>query len=160
MAIRLSSRSQMQTVRLLRWSDAWFCYKLAKDPAVRKASLDSRPPTLVGHVRWMWRWIRDIDRIAWIIPSEGDTVGLVRFDRNSCQIGIAITRERRGEGVALEALLGASPYFWRKTIGCLYAVIKIENKASIDLFRKAGYRILKIRGRSMTMEWEPEVYRK
>lgn len=149
----------MQTVRLLRWSDAWFCYKLAKDPTVREASLDSRAPTLLGHLRWMWRWIRDKDRIAWIIARQAVTaeyrhVGLIRYDRSTREVGIAVARRYRGQGIALEALRSASPYFYREG-GEVLAVIKLQNTASLALFKKAGYRTRHMGG-NITMEWRPE----
>ena len=144
----------MQTYRLLRWSDTWFCYKLAKDPTVREASLDSRPPTLFGHLRWMRNWIRDKGCVAWIIEHKG-CAGLIRFDRDTCEIGIAITLRSRNQGVALEALLSASPYFHREG-GKLFATIKSQNLASMHLFRKAGYRISDPGPPRIAMEWRPE----
>lgn len=148
----------MQTVRLLRWSDAWFCYKLAKDPTVREASLDSRPPMLFGHLRWMRRWIRDKDRIAWIILRSNHRAGLIRYDRSTFEIGIAITPKDRNQGVALEALLAASPYC-HYLAGDVRAIIKEGNVGSVALFREAGYREVHAdsgHAQTICMRWRPE----
>lgn len=146
----------IQTYKALRWSDTRFCYRLAKDMVVRAASLDTSPPDPIGHLFWMKRWIRDEHRIAWTIRYHGIRVGLIRYDLLTKAIGIAISEEWRGKGFALEALLDCTPYFAKKG-DVVYATIKPENTASLDLFAKAGYQVDALSPQpNIRMIWRPE----
>lgn len=146
------------TCRLLRWRDAAFCYRLASDPEVRRVSRDSKRATWLGHLRWMWKWIRSPDHRAWAILSvEGRVyqpgqpvnprwarVGLLRasrFDdgREGSEVGIAIHKDYRGKGIASGQLHDMSPLIYDHFDGPVYAFIKMDNTASVRTFMRAGY---------------------
>lgn len=67
-------------------------------------------------------------------------VGYVRFDRNddgSLQVSIALSREARKQGIGTAALEQAKLRYAKRYP--LKASVKLNNKASIRAFEKAGY---------------------
>lgn len=160
----MDSPLRMQLVRPLRWRDAWFCYRLAGEESTRMASLDTSRPTLIGHLRWMRRWMQP-DRSALIITLNRKRVGLVRFDHESAEIGIAVMEKYRRQGIALDALKGATHLWWGASQPApIRAIIRGDNVASIRLFGDAGYKSTMAMMYEMpnddhvfciTMAWEP-----
>lgn len=136
--------------RSLRLSDWVWCFNLAAEPGTREHSLDPRPPTLLGHARWMWRQLRRAGgRRAWVIERHrpGDAVvrvALVRAEPcgpRAAEIGIAVVPEFRGMGIGTGQIADMTPTIWRTVAqrGIVFARIKVENEGSIKAFERAGY---------------------
>jgi diamine N-acetyltransferase len=79
------------------------------------------------------------------------TVGMIDlfdFDpyNNRAGVGIMVHKDYRKNGYALEALQILNNYSFKYlSFHQLYCNISIENKASLELFKKAGYEITAIR---------------
>ena len=155
-------RATHLSYRPLRLSDWDFCWALASDPTIRAVSLGQRPPTWLGHLRWMWRWARDgdsmagdricrvIERMVYVpaplyLPGyyhlqRWEDVGLVRAARlpgGGCEVSIALLVAARGQGVGTATLKEISPHLhtWG---GRVFAQIKLDNLASVRAFTEAG----------------------
>ena len=147
----------MLTARPLSIWDAAFCWRLANDPDVRASAVDRRPPTWVGHCKWMLAWLFKRDRQAWVIRSgrpvfdwwvngnetvywEYRTAGLARVGRDGT-VSIEVLPSHRGQGVGIRGVRIATEYAERHGWDTPTAHIRDENGASIGLFAKAGYRM-------------------
>lgn len=143
------------TCRVLRWRDAAFCYRLACDPTVREWSRDKSRPTWWRHLRWMVKWMRDPKakrRRAWVIQVQWPTarpswesVGLLRAERMEdgrpgSEISIAIAANERGKGAATGQLFDMTPLISTMFDGPVYAFMELNHEASINAFKRAGYR--------------------
>ena len=121
-------------LRPVSWRDALFLYRLATDPLVRQPSLDASPPTILGHTRWMRRWMSLSDRVAKVLIIDGQRVGLVRAERladGGAEIGIALVGHARGGGRGTAAIAFATPEL-AESLGVteMFARIRHENAAS------------------------------
>ena len=135
----------MLTVYRLRWRDAWFCWRLARDPVVRENSLDRKKPGPFKHFSWMRHWHNNShdEALAFILMIEGERVGLLRLWKSiyyPVEIGIAIHEDHRGEGYGAEAItMGRGlARFWFPGQG-LHAQIRVGNPASMTVFERAGF---------------------
>ena len=133
----------MLTLRRLRWSDIWFCWKLARDPVVRENSLDQSPPNVRGHLRWMRGWVNSPTHGALIVLIDGGRSGLVRDwlnENGNIEIGIAFVQHERGKGHGVQAIklcvgIARFRFGYRPVI----AWVRGFNVASIKAFERAGF---------------------
>ena len=86
-------------------------------------------------------------QVRLIVENEkGSTVGvadLMNFDAKNlrAEVGIVIVREYRRQGYALAVLEKMAQYALHVLhLHQLYAVVDMNNAASLELFRKAGYQ--------------------
>ena len=142
-------------LRRLRLSDSAFCRELASDPAVREGSMDRRPPTFFGHLRWMWRWTQDGKAHAFVILREGfvratgpvplttTRIGIVRCQEipTGSEVGIALCPGGRGRGIARDILRSFNWNVAQFVGHPVYARIRHDNTASLQAFRSAGYEM-------------------
>lgn len=126
-------------VRLAEMSDEGWLLKLRQKSETRKFSNFARPSSAEEHKAWFQKTLCDTFRMLMIIEVEKEPVGMLRLDsvEDAIRINIAIdpTQYRRGLGAATLAL--TSRIAPRRP---LEAVVKSENKASLALFKTAGYR--------------------
>lgn len=128
----------MTTVWALRWTDALWCWRLARDPDVRRWSVDPKPPTPWGHLRWMWRWTQPGRRRAVVFRVRGERAGLLRWEgrRLWATVSVAVVKHHRQRGLAAEMLRWAAQAFPWTTFE---ARVHVRNRASRRLFERAGY---------------------
>lgn len=143
------------TCRHLRLRDARFCWRLARDPVVRQASVSQDPPSIVQHARWMLRWANGRlvgERMAWVILARSGGLwhraGLLRVSWHGFhpEIHIAVAKTWRGRGVGRTVLSDWTPlvaFHWGASV---LARIRPENEASIRAFRRAGYEYIGMDG--------------
>ena len=137
--------------RPLQMFEDWhFCRELAGDPSVRRVSLDQKPPTFWGHMRWMWRWSRPgPERLALIVDRQAAKglwlpAGMVRASLQlggGSEISIALLHAERGRGLGTKALRAITPFVAVRLGGPVYAQIKPYNHASMVAFTRAGYEL-------------------
>ena len=138
-----------QPLGLRHWR---FARRLAADPSVREVSWDRRPPTTLGHARWMWRWTRGAgpDRVAWVVRAAGfrAPVGMVRIERRPPpfqfvgEISVALIAAARGRGYGAWAIREATERALASgSFSGLEATMRPGNPASQRAFRAAGYYV-------------------
>lgn len=126
-------------LRPLRWSDALFCWRLARDTTVRRWSVDERQPNPWRHWQWMRRQIRTGSALLITIENR-ERVGVQTLTpyRYGLAVGISILSRWRSCGIGTEVLrlLVAAARLKRERV---YALIKPQNVSSIKAFEKAGF---------------------
>lgn len=150
-----------------KWWDAWFSYRIAKDPSVRAQSLDESLPTFRKHLRWCRNLARHKRSHAYVIVDNvcglgssyigiKQKVGQVRYDwdheNKQWEVGIALVPRARGKGLGTWALNATAPIAapvqgmvtFTTTEPDSYpilATIKWSNRASMVAFERADYKL-------------------
>lgn len=127
-------------------SDSEFIFQLRNAPDVRNLAQNSEIIPIESHQAWFQDRILVIkEQPFWVVAHNGDRIGYVRFDKGPVQkffISIAISEKFRGRGLGGVALNKSISKFQSafpfEKIG---AVIHVENKASIQIFTKAGFTV-------------------
>ena len=123
--------------------DEKLLFDWANDPLVRQQSFQSDLIDYKTHKVWFQRKIKDEKSLLIIAEIEKKPVALVRFDMDEAYavIGILIDPLWRGRSLAIPILKKASHFFVEKYKIPIYAYIKQTNIASIQTFKKAGYKL-------------------
>ena len=89
------------------------------------------------HLRWWWAggW-----ESMWFAVLEGKRIGYARMDKNTREVSMMVEEKHRRNkaGTLLLRMLRVA------THGALIARIKQDNRPSVHLFHKAGYRIIDV----------------
>lgn len=128
------------TLRPMQPDDCRLVYTWQCHPATRRYARNPTIPTYSQHKRWFHRRLRDAKTIFHMIEHGAQPVGVLRLDqlntRPTYEVSIHVSPQaaRRGIGLAaLHATRALLPH------AVFHAVIKQENKASRQLFMRAGY---------------------
>lgn len=121
--------------------DAELLFRWANDPAVRAAARDGAPIAWDGHVRWLTARLASADCRVTIAERDGCALGQVRLDRHGdwAEVDISVDPAARGQGVGLALLAHAAGDNF-SGLARLVSAVRVENTASLALFRAAGYR--------------------
>ncbi|MGD0283921.1 MAG: UDP-2,4-diacetamido-2,4,6-trideoxy-beta-L-altropyranose hydrolase [Dissulfurispiraceae bacterium] len=125
-------------------ADCELLWRWANQPEVRAHSFNSEQIPWDTHVAWFEKKLRDTDCHIFIGFNRDDSpVGQVRFDAclpDTAEIDISIRDDLRGQGYGAALLQSAVTELFRTTENCsVLAMIKIDNSASVQTFRKAGF---------------------
>jgi CMP-N-acetylneuraminic acid synthetase/ribosomal protein S18 acetylase RimI-like enzyme len=135
-AVVLRAAAAGDRLALWRWRN---------DPGTRRASFDSREIPLDEHTRWLAQSLALRERRLWIVVGEGGAdAGVVRLDveGRSATVSIALAPEARGRGLGTAALRAlAAEAFGSLGLATLRARVKRDNRASLAVFRRAGYAV-------------------
>lgn len=130
-------------IRNAQFIDADYLFKLANDPETRKNSFVSREIVWDEHINWVQNSLKDPNRYIFIISSEEDDVGIVKFEiREEVVIGVTIDPRFRGKGLGGEIIKKGCLKFWEKNARDINAYIKTSNIASVKAFKKANFSFL------------------
>lgn len=132
MHIRLANNQD--SVDILRWRN---------DLTTRKMSLDGSKISKSNHDSWYKKSLKSKNCIIYIGENDKKKVGMCRFDyslsSNSSTISINLNPSLRGKGFANELLKSCiEQYIHLKNVD-LIAKVKIENKASLKIFKNASF---------------------
>jgi RimJ/RimL family protein N-acetyltransferase len=122
-------------------SDMMIIFKWANDPLVRAQSYYPETISLEKHEKW-FRDIMENERALLFIGRRNDhDVGFVRVNDSDdgAVIGVLVDENHRGRGYASELIKMASRRWMRWYGTPIRAFIKVENRASVAAFVKAGY---------------------
>jgi diamine N-acetyltransferase len=138
-------------LRALESSDLDFLYNLENDESLWKVSNTTTPYSkyiLQQYLENSHRDIYEVKQLRLVICKHEDeaTVGFIDlfdFDPKHSRVGVGIvifSEEEKGKGFAFEALQLTCNYaFANLNAHQIFAGISEENKASIQLFEKAGF---------------------
>lgn len=136
-------------LRLATLDDCRMVWEWANEPAVRAASFDSNPIKWEEHVDWFNGRLQNPGCLYYIVLNDmGLPIGQVRFDTqgDNAEINVSISSDFRGQGFGTETIRAASERLFCETqVAGINANIKLENKASVRAFAKAGYREVGVR---------------
>ena len=124
--------------------DCEVIWKWSNDSVVRKFAFHSGPISWKEHREWFETKIGDPNCFFYIaIDGLGKQVGQIRFDVSDgiAETDISVVREKRGFGFGQQIIkFGVELLCKRIFIRRVYALVKIENIASVKAFQKAGFR--------------------
>lgn len=127
-------------------SDMMEIFELANDPLVRQNSFNQNKIEIEGHKKWFSAALKNENCFFYIIRSDGDLIGSVRFDlekENQFIIGIQIAEKYRGKGLASKIISDAGTKLLEAKTGVkIIAHIKKNNAGSLKAFLKSGYKII------------------
>jgi UDP-2,4-diacetamido-2,4,6-trideoxy-beta-L-altropyranose hydrolase len=125
-------------------ADAEQLLKWRNEPAARLASFRSEEVQPAGHQSWLAKTLANRLIDLWIVEVDDEPIGQVRFDFDSTSesakisVSLALEHRKRGLGTALiEAACRKT--FMNDDVEEIVALIKSDNQASLNAFRKAGF---------------------
>jgi UDP-2,4-diacetamido-2,4,6-trideoxy-beta-L-altropyranose hydrolase len=144
-----SLRQAPLSLRPVGMQDRELLWQWANDPAVRQSAFNSDPISWDEHVRWFARKQEEPGCYHFIaFDQQGHPVGQIRFDRtgsggSEAEVDVSIGRDKRGSGYGTLLIeRGVGLLSQMTPIHIVHALIKTENKASIQAFQKAGFKLL------------------
>jgi spore coat polysaccharide biosynthesis predicted glycosyltransferase SpsG/RimJ/RimL family protein N-acetyltransferase len=126
-------------VRAATKADSGLLLAWRNDSETRAWSRTTDPVSTTDHEAWLASVLNDPDRRLLIVEQSDHPIGTVRFDRGGehWEVSITVAPEARGRKLAVPMLLAAE-----RTVGPadIKACVHQDNRASLALFRRAGYR--------------------
>ncbi len=136
-------------VELASKKDIKDIFDLSNDPLVRQNSINSDPIKWRDHVVWFSNKIKSSACVYFVAKDVHDKlVAQVRFDRDqdNFEIGvvsISIAQDFRGKGLGAMILKDSTEKAFNSfNFNKILAYIKKENKQSINIFLKVGYKLV------------------
>lgn len=117
-------------------------YQWANDELVRENSFSSKEITYTEHVNWFHQKLVSKAYFFYLFLTEqNQPVGQVRIVKGKeTIIGISIDKNFRGKSLGTEMLLIACEHFLSNNENeKIVAYIKVNNSASYNVFKKAGF---------------------
>jgi len=132
------------SIRLATIDDMTFLFELRNEPAVRRNAFDGKLIEFDEHQRWFSNRLEDDSSLILIAALEGKSIGQFRLDIDSeadaAEVDIAISPQYRGFEFGTQLLrLGCEFGFRNRKLSKIQAHIKLDNKASLASFSKAGF---------------------
>jgi UDP-2,4-diacetamido-2,4,6-trideoxy-beta-L-altropyranose hydrolase len=129
--------------RFANEKDVDLYFDWANDDIVRNNSYNQNKVIYEDHVKWFNSKLKSKDCNFYLFLNEDNVpVGQVRIVKGETEtvIGISIDKEFRGKSLGTEMLKQACEDFLSKYKNeVITAYIKLENKASYSIFKKAGF---------------------
>ncbi len=129
--------------RFAKESDTDLYFKWANDNLVRSNSFNQNKVEYENHIKWFSSKLNSKDAYFYFFLNEENIpVGQVRIDKseNEAVIGISIDEAFRGKSLGSEMLKQATDDYLKKHPSeIITAYIKIDNKSSYSIFKKAGF---------------------
>lgn len=140
----MSLRNARLRLRAARDDDCRRLWHWANDRQVRAASFSTGPIPWEEHRRWFAARQRDPGcRMLIAIDQDDAAVGQIRFDSSgaaAAKVSVSVDRNRRKAGYgSLIIELGVSRVTAETPLRTVDAYIRMENRASIRAFEKAGF---------------------
>lgn len=134
LSVQLSFRYATET-------DVDLYFKWASDETVRLNSFNQSVIIYENHVNWFLSKLKDENCFFYLFMQEGQPVGQVRIQKGEeTIIGISIDAAFRGKSLSSAMLKLACDDFLNKyPDDSIVAYIKVENIASYNSFKKAGF---------------------
>ena len=140
--IRNMIKASLLSVRRAENKDLIFLYNLANDKLTRSNSYKSENIELSEHKKWFQNQLNNKEVLFLIAEYQNKQAGQIRFAKtvNHTTIGISISENYRGQGLASIILEQATKEYFKHNKLQVFAYIKKINFPSIKSFTKAGYK--------------------
>lgn len=132
------------SIRMADKNDCDLVYQWQTEKAARQYARSPEPPKYDEHVQWFNNKIQCPSYYFFIVSANEYPCGIVRLDpkpdakfKNAYEVSILISQHAQGQGVAKAALSQLTKYMPNTNF---IAEVMLENSASIQLFKKSGYR--------------------
>lgn len=117
-------------------------FNWSNDALVRENSFNSEEIQLKNHQAWFLSKIKDEKTVFLIAQFFNEDIGVVRFEleNDNAVVGILIDKNFRNKKLASSILKRSAQYYFNTFSLPILAYIKSTNKASINAFKRAGYK--------------------
>jgi UDP-2,4-diacetamido-2,4,6-trideoxy-beta-L-altropyranose hydrolase len=136
-----AKNDRVVSLRQARFVDAAAMLEWQSAPGIRAYARNPAAPDPQAHARWLRAKLDDGNCIFNIVLCGDEPVGILRFDRltarDACEISILIAADKHGLGIGGCALELGKRLLPKERI---VAAIHADNRASIRMFERAGYR--------------------
>lgn len=140
------TRDKSTRIRLATAGDWALLLEWRNDEGTRLSSINTEPVAEDPHRAWLDASISSPDRHLFIVEVDGEPVGTTRLDRreDGWEISITVAPEHRGKGLGGVLLDVTTEWFDREIGGdAILSTIKPSNPASLALFAKKGYSVVR-----------------
>ncbi|MGA1870291.1 MAG: GNAT family N-acetyltransferase [bacterium] len=114
------------------------------NPDVRKNFFNSEPLAWDEHEKWFHTQLKDPKTVAYMAYKKENKIGTIRFEDHgsSIKVSVMVNPAWIGKGFGTDLIeRGVALYrSEKKNMKPIVAEIKIENKASVKAFQKAGFK--------------------
>jgi RimJ/RimL family protein N-acetyltransferase len=128
--------------RMANEDDVMKYFDWANDEEVRKNSFSNEVITIENHKKWFSQKLNTDTCFFYLFLLNGEPAGQIRIDKSNGEtiIGISVDKNYRGKSLGTEMLKQATTnYLTKHKKEQVVAYIKLENKASLNSFKKAGF---------------------
>ncbi len=131
-------------LRNVKFDDINDLFKWRNHPEIRKNSFNTNAVSWDEHERWFRAKSNDPNTAIYIAYCKEDKIGSIRFESkdDTIKISVMLNPDFLGRGFGSKVIrLGTERFIKEKnTEKPIHAEIKIDNRASIKAFQKAGYK--------------------
>ncbi len=134
-------------IRKAEAKDVYDVFDLSNLHNTRKYSINTDKILWRDHLIWYDEVLKNDSIVLYIITDDKNVfLGQVRYNIQfkHAEISISLIDEMKGKGLGIDILLKSQEMIKKdKNINSIKAIIKKENKPSIRLFERAGYKFVK-----------------
>ena len=133
--------------------DVRFFYELRNEKTARKNCFDTKDIKYNDHLKWYKNKLKKKNIIFLVaLISASKKIGTIRYetDKKFTDISINISKEFRNLGYGSKIIKNSEKFLKKKII--IISRIKSNNKASIKIFRKNNYKVVKNNNDLMLMK--------
>jgi len=143
-------------IRSANTSDTKDIFAWRSDPLSQSMFFDTSTPLIEDHTLWLESSLKNANRKLYIGEIGQDKIGVCRFDLVStesyAEVSININPENRGLGLGRRFLEASVDRYLRDNQYDLLAKIKIENIASLRIFKAVGFETISCNSDVMTVK--------
>ena len=133
---------QKLTFREVEPADCRRIFTWANDPVIRAASFQTEQISWEEHQRWFYGKLADENAFFWLVTTDDQEVGQVRYDleNDAALISVSVDSRFRKLGLGSRVIREACDRFFSAAeITQIRAEIRQENRRSIKAFAHAGF---------------------
>jgi RimJ/RimL family protein N-acetyltransferase len=131
-------------IRKASVKDARFFYKLRNEKGVRKKFFNTKDIKYNDHFKWYKNKLKK-KNVIFLVALIGDSkkIGTIRYetDKIFTNISINVSKKFRNLGYGSKIIKKSEKFLKKKLV--IISRIKNKNKASIKIFKKNNYKIIK-----------------
>lgn len=131
------------TIRPATADDCMRVLEWRNNPLIRRYSADSQPIPEERHREWFMQAIDDPSRMLLIGETDGEAIGVVRYDLEDerATVSIYLSPDLVGSGMGGDLLAAAEAHLCRQVpeVREIHAHVLRTNKGSTRMFEQAGY---------------------
>lgn len=140
-------------IRKASINDAIFFYELRNEKSTRKNFFNKKNIKYNDHLKWYKKKIKNKNVIFLVaLNNNSEKIGTVRYEEKKIftNISISVSKKFRNLGYGSKIIKNSEKFLKKKLI--IISRIKKNNKASIKIFKKNNYKVIKNNNDLMLMK--------
>lgn len=146
-------------IRLARLEDVERLWSWRNDPNTRRSSHNTEAISFEYYTRWFKSVFSRKSCIFLIAELDSVAIGTVRFDKRRdsyLEVSMSIAPQARSKKLGAVCLRESCNFVLRRGAVGFHAEIRMENAASIRVFRRCGFSHVGRRGEFFLFRLEPD----